>query len=175
MFQFFADLLAKLRGQAVAPIPEPEPKREVQTVRHINQIIIHCAATPPHLDWGVEDIRRLHTRSFKWSDIGYHWVIRRDGTLEQGRPEERAGAHARGHNANSIGICLVGGIDTNGKPASNFTPSQLKTLRRIVDEKLADYPGSEVIGHRDTGAKKACPSFDVATWLATGKVTGANA
>jgi N-acetylmuramoyl-L-alanine amidase len=135
--------------------------------RKIDWIIIHCAATPPSRDIGVVEIRRWHTSPpNNWSDVGYHHVIRRDGVSERGRSENVAGAHARGVNHNSIGICLVGGVDSNMKPEDNFTPHQWATLKSLVTELRDRYPGAKVIGHRDVpGVAKACPSFDVATWL----------
>ena len=82
-------------------------------MRQIDHIIVHCSYTPPSMDIGAETIREWHTlpkpKGRGWSDIGYHWVIRRNGTVEAGRSEERAGAHAKGYNQDSIGICLIGG------------------------------------------------------------------
>lgn len=116
---------------------------------------------------GADVIRRWHlNRGFR--DIGYHYVIRRDGVVETGRPLEQVGAHAKPWNTGSIGICMVGGIDRRGKPESNFTVKQWAALPRQVRKLLNQYPGVSVIGHRDVpGVKKACPSFDVKTWLKT--------
>jgi len=139
-------------------------------MRLIDTIIVHCAATPPSLDWGADDIRRLHTDSFGWSDIGYHYVIRRDGTLEHGRDVQRKGAHAKGRNEGSIGICLVGGVDEANQPDANFTDAQMKTLRSLIIGLKDWFDIREVMGHRDTGAKKACPSFGVGHWLAHDEV-----
>ena len=133
-------------------------------MRHISRIIVHCAATPPTLDIGVDEIRRWHLgRGFK--TVGYHYVIRRSGEVELGRPVGHVGAHAIGHNADSIGICLVGGIDNEGEPDANFTPSQYESLRALIVTLRDTLPIRSVIGHRDTGARKACPSFDVREWL----------
>ena len=139
-------------------------------MRRIDKIIIHCAATRPSTDVGVKEIREWHTlpkpRGNGWSDIGYHGVIRRDGTLESGRPMDQAGAHTSGHNANSIGICLVGGVKEDGKtPEANFTPEQWVTLERVVKDLVKKYPGATVHGHNEFAAK-ACPSFDVKKWWA---------
>jgi len=129
-------------------------------MRNIDQIIIHCAATRPSLDIGVEEIREWHvTRGF--IDIGYHYVIRRNGVVEEGRPLDQVGAHAEGHNANSIGICLVGGIDEDGKPDANFTYQQYTKLYNLVLDLKDNFRMIDsVIGHRQV-SKKACPSFDV--------------
>ena len=98
--------------------------------RTINEIDIHCSATPPNMDIGVKEIRQWHVAK-NWSDIGYHDVIRRDGTLEEGRPLERAGAHIRGRNANSIAVCMIGGVKADMEAANNFTKEQFDTLRRV--------------------------------------------
>ena len=137
--------------------------------RKINLIVVHCAATKPSMDIGVREIRSWHEDK-GWDDVGYQAVIRRDGTFETGRSVDVPGAHAFGFNANSIGICLVGGIDNAGKPDPNFTPAQLDTLSNVLDECERHYPGAPIKGHRDLGAGKACPSFDVREWRKSGKV-----
>ena len=135
-------------------------------MRDIRKIIIHCAATRPSMDVGAKEIREWHVKGNHWADIGYHGVIRRDGTLESGRPMDQPGAHTSGHNANSIGICLVGGVKEDGKtPESNFTPEQWATLDRVVHELLQKFPNATVHGHNEF-AQKACPSFDVQKWWA---------
>lgn len=122
-------------------------------------IIIHCAATKPSMDIGRKEIDRWH-RARGWNGIGYHFVIRRDGELETGRALDAQGAHARGYNHKSIGICLVGGIDENGKPEDNFTPVQWCVLRSLVAVMQDNYPDAKVIGHNEIAAK-SCPSFNV--------------
>ena len=131
-------------------------------MRTINLIVIHCSATPPSMDIGANVIREWHVHGNNWIDIGYHFVIKRDGTLEEGRPVERQGAHVAGHNANSIGICMVGGVNAQLKAEDNFTPEQWSTLARF----LSRYPGMPVKGHRQLDPHKECPSFDVPTFLA---------
>lgn len=129
-------------------------------------LIIHCAATPPSMDVGVHEIRQWHMAK-GWFDIGYHYVIRRNGTIEKGRPENRPGAHVRGANEVSLGICLVGGVsEDNHKIAEdNFTDHQMRSLRDLIVELKSRYPDAGVIGHRDVpGVTKACPSFDVLAW-----------
>ncbi len=129
-------------------------------------IVIHCAATPPGRDIGVDEIRKWH-RKRGWLDIGYHFVIRIDGTIEDGRPVDTMGAHVRNFNSTSIGVCMVGGLDEEMNPSGDyFTPEQWETLALLV-EQLADteYPGSKVTGHTNLDSKKACPSFDVGEWL----------
>lgn len=133
-------------------------------MRHINEIIIHCSATPEGRDYTVADIDRWH-KARGWRGIGYHYVIYRDGSVHAGRPVEQIGAHCTGHNANSIGICYIGGVAADGKtPKDTRTPAQRIALRELVEELRAKYPGATVHGHREF-APKACPSFDVQTKL----------
>jgi len=132
--------------------------------RKINLIVVHCAATNPHMDIGAHEIRQWHLAK-GWSDIGYHNVIRRDGTLEHGRDLAIAGAHAKGYNQFSIGVCLVGGVDVNNNPENNFTKEQFTTLKGYLDTMVNVFPEAKVLGHRDLpDVKKACPSFNVVGW-----------
>lgn len=128
-------------------------------------IVIHCAATKPSMDIGLREIRQWH-REKGWLDVGYHFIVRRDGTVELGRPHEVVGAHVEGHNSDSMGICLVGGIDDKGQPQDNFTDAQWAALDHLVWEaKTSWYPNAKVVGHRELNPGKACPSFDVQNWL----------
>lgn len=129
-------------------------------MRDIAKIIIHCAATPADMDIGVAEIRRWHVDERGWRDIGYHFVIRRDGTVERGRPQAEAGAHVRGHNGDSIGICLVG-----GKPGFNFHYSQMDALVDLVLDLRDQYPSATVHGHNEFDSGKDCPCFDVQAWF----------
>ncbi len=136
-------------------------------MRYLNEIIVHCAATRPNMDIGVAEIRHWHVHGNKWRDIGYHFVIRRDGTIEDGRPIEVSGAHTGGRNSNSIGVCLVGGVsqDDYTVPENNFTDAQFDALEHLLRQLKADYGIEQVSGHRDYAAK-ACPSFDVHEFVA---------
>ena len=137
-----------------------------KTIEEVRYIVIHCAATKPAMDVGVEEIRSWHLRR-GWFDVGYHWIIRRDGTVEDGRPHDRPGAHARGVNHISLGICLVGGVAENGEPENNFTDDQWDALAGLVKGLKVAHPDAEVLGHRDLpNVNKACPSFDVREWYA---------
>lgn len=131
----------------------------------VELIVVHCSATKPSMDVGAAEIRRWH-RERGWLDIGYHFVIKRDGSIEEGRKLDVAGAHARNWNHCSLGICLVGGLsEATGKPMDNFTDAQMNTLQLLVRGLKNDMPRADVIGHRDLpGVKKACPCFDVKTW-----------
>lgn len=128
----------------------------------INEIFMHCSATNPKADIDAATIRKWH-KDRGWRDIGYHYVIKRDGTLETGRPLTQTGAHAKGHNRNSIGICMVGGVDTKGRADSNFTRAQWKTAEELVEDLTKKYPNAKVRGHREVSSK-ACPSFDAEAW-----------
>ena len=134
-------------------------------LKAVNYIVIHCSATKEDQDIGVEEIRRWH-RQRGWLDVGYHFVIKRDGERETGRPHDVPGAHARGFNHVSLGICLVGGVESDGKtPEQNFTPQQYKELENLVRDLKAMHPDAEILGHRDLpNVNKACPSFDVREW-----------
>jgi len=136
-------------------------------MRKIKGIIIHCSATKPSMDIGVDEITDWHVKGNGWSDIGYHYVIRRDGSLEIGRDIEKDGAHCKGHNKNTIGICLVGGVNDKGTPQDNFTPNQWYTLEHILENLVfKDYvEGSCYIKGHNEFSSKACPSFDVQEWL----------
>jgi N-acetylmuramoyl-L-alanine amidase len=139
--------------------------------RKIRQLIVHCAATYPSMDVDAKWIDRVH-RVRGFDGIGYHYFIKRDGTLETGRDLERVGAHARGHNTNSIGVCLAGGLVEGGNEEKtdewedNFDPRQMETLGQLIADLRHDYPGIGVLGHRDLpGVRKDCPSFDVRKWM----------
>ena len=127
--------------------------------RFINEIIIHCSATPAGKDYTVDDIRWWHKQQ-GWTDIGYHYVIYRDGTIHEGRSIDIAGAHCTGHNTHSIGVCYIGGVQRNGKtPSDTRTHAQKEALARLLGELKVIYPIARIHGHRDF-ANKACPSFD---------------
>lgn len=136
-------------------------------MRKINWLVIHTAATRPSMDIGVKEIRQWH-KAKGWSDIGYHYVIRRDGKIEKGRPESRVGAHVAGHNSDSIGICLVGGVNENLVPENNYTDAQWKSLENLLHKLAQKYPEANVRGHRDfPNVHKACPCFDAEPWAAS--------
>lgn len=134
-------------------------------MRTINEIIIHCSATPEGREVSIEDIRRWH-RQRNFADIGYHYVIHLDGTVETGRAETAVGAHCLHHNQNSIGICYIGGTDRQDKPKDTRTPAQTAALAELIHRLCDRYnlPLTAVHGHNEY-AQKACPSFDVQQWL----------
>lgn len=137
-------------------------------------IVVHYSATPPSMDIGAEEIRRWHIEERGWADIGYHYIIRRDGSIEIGRRnsdlipwewDQAVGAHVAGWNARSVGVCLVGGVDAQGQPEANYTDFQWDSLKALVQALKMKYPDAEVLGHRDfPGVTKPCPGFDVREW-----------
>ena len=136
--------------------------------KDVTHLVVHCSATPPDQKISAAEIRHWHLKR-GWRDIGYHFVILRDGTLQTGRQLSTQGAHTKGHNRNTWGVCLVGGIDNQHEPANNFTPPQFAMLRAVYDLLGRKAPGLRMCGHRDfAGVTKACPSFDVATWMQQG-------
>ena len=128
-------------------------------MRKINEIIIHCSATAEGRDYTVADIDSWH-KARGWRCIGYHYVIYRDGSVHTGRSIGQVGAHCAGHNADSIGVCYIGGLDLNGKPKDTRTPQQREAMRRLVSDLQKRYPGATVHGHNEF-ADKACPCFNV--------------
>lgn len=157
-------------------------------------IVFHTSATPPNWNIGAAEIRHLHTapkseeipwgvydlHGKAWRDIGYGFVIPRDGSFEIGRGLDEVGAHVRGYNSVSLGGCMVGGVSEDGVPEDNYTDEQWRTADEIVPLLQARYPGAELLGHRDLSPDangdgvidrrdwlKICPCFDVrARWPA---------
>lgn len=150
--------------------------------KQVKYIVVHCSATREDLDIGKDEINEWHTLQ-GWIGIGYHLVIRRDGTLEFGREYDIAGAHARGYNGESIGVCLVGGLDKEGKPYDGeildaFTQQQDDTLWETLASLQILYPNAVILGHRDLSPDlngdgeitpdeymKLCPTFDVSKYI----------
>jgi len=139
-------------------------------------IVVHCSATTRQQDIGAEEIDAMHKKR-GWKKIGYQLVIRRNGLLEKGREIDEVGAHVKGFNRISVGICLVGGVDNGGHPEDNFTSAQFSTLRSVLMMLETKYPNAKICGHRDMSPDvdgdgiieewewlKACPCFDVAQW-----------
>ena len=130
-------------------------------MRTITKIILHCSATKEGKNFSAADIDRWH-REQGYAMIGYHYVILLDGIVEPGRPLELQGAHTYGHNADSIGICYIGGLDHNGCPADTRTPEQHRAMTELINKLLQRFPDATVHGHREF-ANKDCPCFEVAS------------
>lgn len=133
-------------------------------MRKIDEIIIHCTGTVPSAKTTVESVRNYHVGKNGWKDIGYHYLITIDGVIHNGRPIEQAGAHCVGHNATTIGICYVGGLDPITKEACDTrNEKQKNALQLLVKHLKAGYPGiKKVSGHYMYNKSKPCPCFDVA-------------
>jgi hypothetical protein len=142
-------------------------------MRPINEIILHCTATRPEwwasrtLNQKVAEVRRWHTEDRGWKDIGYHYLIDRDGKVATGRPIEKVGAHTQGRNAGTIGIALFGGHGSAVSDAfeANFTKAQDDALRALISSLFLQFGPLTVTGHNQYAAK-ACPGFDATVWFA---------
>lgn len=142
-------------------------------MRHLSEIIVHCSATRP--EWmtpnttqqKVDEIRSWHTVINGWSDIGYHYVIDRDGTVAKGRPLARSGAHTRGRNRDTVGICLIGGHGAAATDnfSDHFTPEQDDALRNMLKSLMQTYNTIGKISGHNQYAAKGCPGFSVPEWL----------
>lgn len=160
----------------IAPCPIALPLHRLAKLDAVKSIAVHCSATRPTAIMGAREIHRMHVdRGF--ACIGYHYVIKREGGIERGRPEDRMGAHVEGHNRTSLGICLIGGIDADGKAVNNFTQQQFDSLRALLTSLHGKYPTAVIQGHRDYFGDtnkdgkidrrdwlKECPCFDVKSW-----------
>jgi N-acetylmuramoyl-L-alanine amidase len=139
-------------------------------MRKINEIIVHCSATREGQEISVDTIRQWHIRR-GWSDIGYHFVIYLDGSVHEGRPLERIGAHTIGHNS-AIGVCYIGGMNKEYTKAKDTrTTAQKESLKNLLMSYKNKYKDIKIYGHRDF-ANKACPSFDATSeykWISDGK------
>ena len=129
-------------------------------MRTITLIVIHCSAVRPDQTSSAAQIDTWHRRDNHWKlGIGYHYVIRRDGEIESGRPEYMVGAHCVNHNAHSIGVCYEGGLDIRGQPADTRTAEQKAALRQLLEDLHQRYPRALIVGHRDLNPGKKCPGY----------------
>ena len=124
--------------------------------------MIHCSAVRPDQTSSAAQIDTWHRQRGFHLGIGYHYVIRRDGEIEAGRPEYLVGAHCKDHNAHSIGVCYEGGLNARGQPADTRTEAQKKTLLSLLRALKVDYSDALIVGHHDLNPLKACPCFDAA-------------
>lgn len=131
-------------------------------MRSIIMIIVHCSAVKPSQRSSADDIDRWHRES-GFQQIGYHFVVRRNGQTELGRPIEKTGAHCRHHNRYSIGVCYEGGLDEYGRPADTRTKEQKAALWLLLKQLKSMFPMAVIVGHHDLDSHKACPCFDAAT------------
>ena len=129
-------------------------------MRTITLLILHCSAVRPDQQSSVAQINTWHHQRGFHLGIGYHYVVRRDGSVETGRPEYLVGAHCLNHNAHSIGICYEGGLDIRGQPADTRTEAQKASLRTLLEDLHRRYPKALIVGHRDLSHDRDCPCFD---------------
>lgn len=128
-------------------------------MRTIDKIILHCSATKEGKEFDIRDIERWHKeRGFRC--VGYHYVIKLDGTVQEGRKLEEIGAHVTGENAHSIGICYIGGLDAAGKAKDTRTDEQKESMYKLLRILHSKFPGASIHGHKEF-ANKECPCFDV--------------
>ena len=132
-------------------------------MRTIRKIVLHYSATKDDHDVTAQDINKWHkNRGFRM--IGYHYVVKLSGEVEIGRSEEMVGAHTKGHNLDSIGVCFIGGFKGNSKKGSNtMNEAQELSVINLLKDLLNRYPDAELYGHKNFNATQ-CPGFDVAKW-----------
>lgn len=149
-------------------------------------IVVHVSATPPSMFIGAKEINAMH-KAKGWAGIGYAYVIRRNGKVEKGRPDNQVGAHVEGWNSVSLGICVVGGVDANGHAENNMTVAQQPALEELIRSLLQKYRHAKVCGHRDLSPDrdgdgviephefiKQCPCFDAIPWARAKGLPAAN-
>ncbi|HEV7340879.1 MAG TPA: N-acetylmuramoyl-L-alanine amidase [Sphingopyxis sp.] len=169
-----ADKLLALLG--LSPLPAESGSLVKGTGVNIKRVFLHCSATREGQDIDAATIKKWHLAQ-GWKDIGYHFVIRIDGTIETGRAEHVVGSHVAGFNTGSIGVVYVGGLDAQGKPKDTRTEAQKASMARLCRALDAAYKQPRFMGHRDASPDKDgdgvvekhewlkdCPCFDVASW-----------
>ena len=129
-------------------------------MRVITLIVVHCSAVRPDQQSSAAQIDTWHHQRGFHLGIGYHYVVRRDGSVETGRPEYLVGAHCLNHNAHSIGICYEGGLDIRGQPDDTRTEAQKVSLRTLLEDLHRRYPKALIVGHHDLDPQKACPCIE---------------
>ena len=128
-------------------------------MRVITLVVVHCSAVRPDQLSSAAQIDTWHRQRGFHLGIGYHYVVRRNGEIEPGRPEWLTGAHCQSHNAHSIGVCYEGGLDIRGQPADTRTAEQKAALRRLLEDLHQRYPRAFIVGHRDLNPGKKCPGY----------------
>ena len=124
--------------------------------KNVRLLVVHCSDTVNNQNLSAIDIHKMHL-GFGWDGIGYHKIINRSGEIENGRPEYWVGAHVKGKNDISLGVCLIG--------RNKFTKEQFISLEKVLKKWKSLYPKAKIVGHKDTGnTQKTCPNFDVISW-----------
>lgn len=135
-------------------------------MRKITHIVLHCTATPQTAT--VKSIQNYWRNSLGWKSPGYHHIIKHTGEIVDLLPIDKPSNGVAGHNASSIHISYIGGVDAKGNPVDNRSQQQKDSQIMLLKKYKAMFPNAIICGHRDfPGVKKACPSFDVKTWLTT--------
>lgn len=157
----------KVRSERML-LTKVEDGKYMMSADSVKFLVLHCSATRRNQDYSVEDLRRDHkARGFR--DIGYHFYVRRDGSMTQHRRLLEVGAHARPYNRCSIGVCYEGGLDENGKPCNTMTKEQSNRLADLFRNLRIAFPKAKIVGHRDLPGTtpKECPCLDTAEWAKT--------
>ena len=136
-------------------------------------IVIHCSQTRPSQNTDAKEIDRWH-RARGWLKIGYAKVIKRDGTVEQGRGDDELQAHVKEYNHVSTSVCVVGGANEDNwrEPEDNFTAEQWGSLKTVLEELVIKYPEARIVGHYDLDERKTCPNFNVREYLLNEDIKG---
>lgn len=129
-------------------------------------ITVHASATYSYMDIDVDWIRRVHVEENGWSDVGYHFFIKRDGEIQRGRDKSRTGAHVKNYNTGNLGICMAGGLSDNNRPEDNFTKEQYQSLNKLIYTLHGQYPEAKIMGHNEFPGheSRGCPCFDIKTY-----------
>ena len=129
-------------------------------MRTITLVVLHCSSVRPDQNSSAAQIDTWHRQRGFHLGIGYHYVVRRNGQIELGRPEWMIGAHCVNHNAHSIGVCYEGGLNARGQPEDTRTPEQKSALRALLKDLHRRYPQALIVGHHDLNPHKACPCIE---------------
>ena len=154
----------KVRSERML-LAKVEDGKNMMSADSIKFLVLHCSASRCNQDYSVEQLRRDH-KARGFYDIGYHFYIRKDGTMTQHRMLLEVGAHARPYNRCSIGICYEGGLDEKGKPCNTITPQQFERIQELLAVLKKLFPKAKIVGHRDLPrtTPKECPGFDAGSW-----------
>ena len=156
----------KVRSERML-LAKVEDGKNMMSADSIKFLVLHCSASQCDQDYSVEQLRRDH-KARGFYDIGYHFYIRKDGTMTQHRKLLEVGAHARPYNRCSIGICYEGGLDEHGKPYNTMTAEQETRLVDLFRNLKILFPKAKIVGHRDLPGTtpKECPCLDAGSWAA---------
>ena len=154
----------KVRSERML-LAKVEDGKNMMSADSVRFLVLHCSASRCNQDYSVEQLRRDH-KARGFYDIGYHFYIRKDGTMTQHRKLLEVGAHARPYNRCSIGICYEGGLDEQGRACNTITAEQETRLVELFRNLKTLFPKAKIVGHRDLPGTtpKECPGFDAGSW-----------